>query len=125
MGMMSQKKRAQNVSEYAILLGVVMAVVLASQEMVKRSLMGKIKEGGIVAKDYSEDFKADTLASYKQAFNRDFFVTDYSATEEPERWEPMIQTDSNMMAKTKIKEDFTATYTTRSDTNTVDRKDKR
>lgn len=37
-------KRAQSTAEYAILIGVVVAAILAMQAFVRRSIMGKVKE---------------------------------------------------------------------------------
>jgi hypothetical protein len=39
------RKKAQNLSEYAIMLGVVIGAVLLSQDMVKKALVGKFKDG--------------------------------------------------------------------------------
>ena len=44
MFMRRANKRAQTTAEYAVLLGLVIAAVLAMQVYVKRSLQGKIKE---------------------------------------------------------------------------------
>jgi len=39
------RKKAQNLSEYAIMLGVVIGAVLLSQDMIKKALMNKYKDG--------------------------------------------------------------------------------
>lgn len=41
------RKRAQNLSEYAILLGVIIGAVLISQDMVKKALIGKVRDSSL------------------------------------------------------------------------------
>ena len=115
---------SQSVSEYAIALGVIMAVILASQEMIKRSLMGKVKEGADRMASYSEEVIPDIVAGYKKAYNREFYIGGYAVTESPERWEKSTQTDSNVESSSKIKEKFAATFITNTDTNTFEKNEK-
>ena len=43
--MLREKKKFQSLSEYAIMLGVVIGAVLLSQVMVKKAIVGKVKDG--------------------------------------------------------------------------------
>ena len=43
--MLREKKKFQSLSEYAIMLGVVIGAVLLSQDMVKKAIVGKVKDG--------------------------------------------------------------------------------
>lgn len=52
-------KSAQSLSEYAVMIGVVTAVVLASQGIVSKALMGKIKQGSDTMVKHSEGFKSE------------------------------------------------------------------
>lgn len=81
--MVRMKRKAQNLSEYAIMLGVVIGAVLLSQDMVKKALVNKFKDGsdalnntkgsiaGEVAFGGSHDFtaydeKADSTSDYSK-----------------------------------------------------------
>lgn len=55
--MVKMKKKAQNLSEYAIMLGVIIGAVLVSQDMVKKALIGKIRDGAETLKGVGKGVK--------------------------------------------------------------------
>lgn len=92
------RKKAQNLSEYAIMLGVVIGAVLLSQDMVKKALVGKFKDGantltsvkGKVAGelDFGGSGPADAFDAVTDS------TSDYSKTENIQGMTSDIKTES-------------------------------
>jgi len=64
MFMRMQKNRGQTTAEYAVLLGLVIAAVMAMQIYVKRGLQGKVKlETDKLGTQYEPDYLSSTFTS--------------------------------------------------------------
>jgi len=76
------KKKAQNLSEYAIMLGVIIGAVLVSQDMVKKALIGKIRDG------------SKTLSSVRGKIGDDLTGVSFGDSESTDPVKQFTNTDS-------------------------------
>ena len=75
-------RKAQSTAEYAIVIGLVIAAIVAMQIYVKRGLQGKVKD----AVDYkdSQDTVTGTTAQYEPYYTQSSMSSSQSATDKEE-----------------------------------------
>jgi len=110
--------KCQQLSEYAIIAAVVLSVAIAAQELVKRTLMAKVKDANDTMVNYSKEVRSEFLP--EEANNE----ANNAAARNPVEWEEQIVTDMASETKTNIERDFSARYSTETNTATVTRQQK-
>lgn len=103
-------KKAQNLSEYAIMLGVVIGAILLSQDMIKKALVNKFKDG------------TNSLAATKGTVAGEVAFGGSTAYEP---YEQKTDTDSEYTSSEAVGEAGKASYTSQSDSTTTSVKDKK
>jgi len=96
---------------------VVLSVAIAAQELVKRTLMAKVKDGSDSMVSYSRQVRSEFLPD--EANNEANNAQANAAGEGNEQ----IVTDMASEAKTNIEKDFSARYSTETNTATVTRQE--
>jgi hypothetical protein len=116
------RARAQHLSEYAILTAVVLSVVIVSQELVKRTLMAKVKDS------------SDSMVDYSQAVREEFFPEEANAQANAQAnnetapiadiWNEQTVTDSFSQSTINVQNDLSAAYNRETTTQTIKRQEK-
>lgn len=103
------RKKAQNLSEYAIMLGVVIGAVLLSQDMVKKALVGKFKDG------------ATTLTNVKGKVAGEL---EFGGSGPAEAYDSVTDTSSTYDANENIRENMASEKRTDSTAKSTSRREK-
>ena len=107
--MIRLKNKAQNLSEYAIMLGVVIGAVLLSQDLIKKALTNKFKDS------------ANSLAATKGSIAGEVA---FGGSTEYDPYEQRASTDSTYEATEDIGQGGAASYGSESRTDTTSVKKK-